>query len=386
MRWRRHVCPGVGVGDGWWASSDEFRSVGRHCESLDEFGGVIDGWERGDLVGNLTSAVSVLSVVEKPSKRLSDILGGPLVLAEGKSCAELHQLRGVEPVVWWSERQAQNRYSSFQCARERAVAAVCDDEVGVFEDESLREERDRSYVSWDLEVAGFVVHPDRGDDSDVEVGDGIEDQLEQIWRVERRSERHVHQRPFVLAVQYRRDRLARCRLGFHRLHEMCVRGETVTIEPARWCPDDGELVLRRSGSGSGDKPTSCRNQVISPDATSSSIPDCAGAKSKVASGVSVCSAIAEASSPAVSVKIASGSHSSHNMRMNGTAAAARRKNGRNISAPSDSGSGRRSSSDVMSAGSTTSVGKPSPAANSDGAIAPDPREFPDINRSRALTT
>ena len=91
---------------------------------------------------------------------------------------------------------------------------MCDDEVGVFEDEPLREERDRSYVPWDLEVAGFVVHPDRGDDSDVEVGDGIEDQLEQIWRVERRSEGHVHQRPFVLAVQLRRDRLARCRLGF----------------------------------------------------------------------------------------------------------------------------------------------------------------------------
>ena len=42
---------------------------------------MIDGWERSDLVSNLTSAVSVLAVVEKPSKRSSDILGGPLVLA-----------------------------------------------------------------------------------------------------------------------------------------------------------------------------------------------------------------------------------------------------------------------------------------------------------------
>lgn len=66
---------------------------------------------------------------------------------------------------------------------------MSDDAVGVFEDEPLRDERDSLDISWNLEVACFVVHPNRGDDSDVEVSDRIENQLEQLGRVERSTER-----------------------------------------------------------------------------------------------------------------------------------------------------------------------------------------------------
>ena len=141
----------------------------------------------------------------------------------------------------------------------------------------------------------------------------------------------------------------------------------------------------RSPLGSGGRLIASRNQANSPPATSCSLTDCAGVKSNVASGVSVCSAIAHASSPAVSRRITSGSHTSHRVRMNGTAAAARRKNGRNIAAASDSGAGRRSTSEATSDGSTTSVGKPSPVAKSAGEIAPEPREFPENSRSPELT-
>ena len=111
----RRVC----VRDAWHLSTDAKRSVGGHGELFDEFGSVIDGWERSDLGCDLTGAVSVLPVLEKPAQRSSDLVGGSLVLADGESCAELHQLGRIEPVVWWGERKAQDGESSLE--RSRAI-------------------------------------------------------------------------------------------------------------------------------------------------------------------------------------------------------------------------------------------------------------------------
>ena len=138
----RRVC----VRDAWHLSTDAKRSVGGHGELFDEFGSVIDGWERSDLGCDLTGAVSVLPVLEKPAQRSSDLVGGSLVLADGESCAELHQLGCIEPVVWWRERQAQYGKSSLERSRQRAVAAMSDDHVGMIEDESLGEERNLSLI------------------------------------------------------------------------------------------------------------------------------------------------------------------------------------------------------------------------------------------------
>ena len=57
------------------------RSVGRRGESFDEFGRLIDWREQSNLSCDLTSAVPVLPVVEKPTQPSSDVLGGSFVLA-----------------------------------------------------------------------------------------------------------------------------------------------------------------------------------------------------------------------------------------------------------------------------------------------------------------